>query len=143
MSLKLVGYMTVSHFFTQSFAFLLNTAKSFELHWFSGRGQTRQCCIVWSSSPHSQVVWPGSKPHLAMAAFDRPVPVLSRLSVFHWTHGASESGGRASEGGIPISVGGGSSSSRFVHSWSLFSSPDVVRGWTWLRKFLLDFSPWA
>jgi len=30
-SLKRGGYMTVSHFFTQSFAFLLNTARSFEL----------------------------------------------------------------------------------------------------------------
>lgn len=78
-----------------------------------------------------------------MAAFDRPVPVLRRLSVFHWTYGASEPGGRASEGGIPMSVGGGSSSSLFVHSWSLVSSRDAIRGWTWLRKLLLDFSRWA
>ena len=56
---------------------------------------------------------------------------------------ASEPGGRASEGGIPKSIGGGSSSSLFVHSWSLVSSRDVIRGWTWLRKLLLDFSRWA
>ena len=40
-----------------------------------------------------------------MAACDRPVSVLRRLSVFHWTHGASEPWGRASEG--PMSIGGG------------------------------------
>ena len=75
-----------------------------------------------------------------MAAFVRPVPVLRRLSVFHWTPGASEPGGKASEGGIPMLIGGGSSSSLFVHSWSLVSSLDTMRGWTWLRKLLLDFS---
>ena len=52
------GYMTVSHFFTQSFALLLNSARSFKLHWLGSRGQTRQCCIVWSSSPHSQMIGP-------------------------------------------------------------------------------------
>lgn len=35
--------------------------------------------------------------HLAMAASDRPVPALRWLSLFHWTHGGSEPGGR--EGG--------------------------------------------
>lgn len=42
-----------------------------------------------------------------MAAFDRPIPVLRQLGVSHWTHGASEPGGRSSEG-IPTSKGGSS-----------------------------------
>ena len=57
-SLKHDGYMAVSHFFTQSFAFLLNTARSFGLQGLGSRGQTRQCSIVWSACPHSQVVGP-------------------------------------------------------------------------------------
>src|SRR4029434_5162438 len=47
-SLKYDSYMAVSHFFTQSFAFLLNTARSFGLQGLGSRGQTRQCSIVWS-----------------------------------------------------------------------------------------------
>ena len=57
-SLKRDSYMAVSHFFTQSFAFLLNTARSFGLQGLGSRGQTRQCSIVWSACPHSQVVGP-------------------------------------------------------------------------------------
>lgn len=37
-----------------------------------------------------------------------------------------------------MSVGGGSLSSFLVHSWSLVSSRDLVRGRTRLRKLLLD-----
>ena len=35
---------------------LCNTARSFELHWLGSRGLIRQCCIVWSSSSHSQLL---------------------------------------------------------------------------------------
>lgn len=38
-------------------------------------GWTRQCCIIWSSPPHSQMVgsvlWP-PLPHLVIAAFGHP-----------------------------------------------------------------------
>ena len=57
-SLKRDSYMAVSHFFTQSFAFLLNTARSFGLQGLGSRGQPRQCSIVWSACPHSQGVGP-------------------------------------------------------------------------------------
>lgn len=46
--------VAVSHFFTQSFALSLNSARSFPLHWLGSRGQRRRCCIVCSSSPHLQ-----------------------------------------------------------------------------------------
>lgn len=127
----------------------LSSARSLEEHGLGSRGQAEQCSVVWSASPHSHVVVPVLLPRPTEAVFARPILVLRRLSVFHSTHVASAQGLR-SFAGIPMSIESGSSLSLSFQNRSLVCSWDVVRGWTWMRKLLLDFSlravgwpPWS